>query len=599
MRPNSAIAFVVAVVFVASCSETGVIGESHPPDPSPRRESCGNGLDDDRDGRIDDGCPCGPGEVQSCFSGDYPSNGIGTCRPGMIECAVSTHLEWGDWGDYVCTGETLPNDAEVCDGDDDDCDGAVDEGCSCEVGISRVCGEDFRVAPCMPGRQMCERGVWSVCEGAVGPSAERCGDGIDNDCNGEIDDASLCRCIPIPEVCANDIDDDCDGDIDEPACQPVFDEECQPSTGPQCFARVGSLMELGTFPSGFQPSLNAASSGAEMVVVGTGFFTRVNATGLIEQRPFFLREPSQLVDTGEEYVLAWLSSGTMHIQRVSRTGELLGAPVLIEAVAQGRGRIAWADGVLLVMFGVQQTPDVPGAVDLYVQRFDASLTALGPPARLDIEANFPGSILQPPRSITALDRTRFVSSHIRLVTVGSGDQITAVFEPSVRDGESLSHDHVSLSSSCDRVLAWWHSSTSSYEPGRWADAPRMAVLDDTGRAVAPVVEPIGERFGMPADTTLVPLGAKGFFVLSFTHDFLWLEDGTAMDSDSWSTAMIVRVALDGTVLQRIELTNHDKGNYSATAARVGDCVLMVSIRTNYPTSSDSTLLLSTYCPAPC
>lgn len=47
---------------------------------TPRTDECGNGIDDDQNGRIDDGCWCGTGDVQSCFSGPYPGQGIGACR---------------------------------------------------------------------------------------------------------------------------------------------------------------------------------------------------------------------------------------------------------------------------------------------------------------------------------------------------------------------------------------------------------------------------------------------------------------------------------------------------------------------------------------
>ena len=45
--------------------------------PGAAEGKCGDGLDSDGDGFVDDGCPCTPGETAPCFPGP-----ISSARPG-------------------------------------------------------------------------------------------------------------------------------------------------------------------------------------------------------------------------------------------------------------------------------------------------------------------------------------------------------------------------------------------------------------------------------------------------------------------------------------------------------------------------------------
>jgi hypothetical protein len=71
--------------------------------------------------------PCGaPGEHRECYGGAPHQAGVGACDMGVQEC-ISDHEFGGSWG--PCLGWIGPADEACGDGRDDDCDGNVDEGC--------------------------------------------------------------------------------------------------------------------------------------------------------------------------------------------------------------------------------------------------------------------------------------------------------------------------------------------------------------------------------------------------------------------------------------------------------------------------------------
>ena len=64
----------------------------------------------------------------------------------------------------------------------------------CIEGETRDCGSN--VGECVAGQRTCIVGSWSECAGGKGPEDEVCNNGLDEDCNGVVDDCEFE--FPIP-----------------------------------------------------------------------------------------------------------------------------------------------------------------------------------------------------------------------------------------------------------------------------------------------------------------------------------------------------------------------------------------------------------------
>src|SRR5207302_1927204 len=110
-----------------------------------------------------------------------PGGGV-SCSTGQLGvCAAGTTACIN--GAVECM-QNLPPSAEVCDGLDNDCNGTVDNG-NPGGGLSCSTG---KLGVCSAGTTACTAGA-VVCNQNLQPSAEVC-DGKDNDCNGVVDNGN-------------------------------------------------------------------------------------------------------------------------------------------------------------------------------------------------------------------------------------------------------------------------------------------------------------------------------------------------------------------------------------------------------------------------
>ena len=148
-----------------------------------------NGIDDNCDGQIDEGCNTTTWYADNDADnyGDITNSTVSQTQPVGY---VADSTDCNDNNAAINPGAT-----ELCNGIDDNCDGQIDEGCNTTTWYADNDGDNYgditnsTVSQTQPVGYVADSTDCNDNNAAINPGAtEVCGNGIDDNCNGQIDE---------------------------------------------------------------------------------------------------------------------------------------------------------------------------------------------------------------------------------------------------------------------------------------------------------------------------------------------------------------------------------------------------------------------------
>ena len=198
----------------------------------PSEEFC-DGLDNDCNAVIDNECVCAEGTLR-IFYPDFDKDGFGSSTSSIEECVMPEDYTSDNHDCNDNNKDLNPKAEEKCDNIDNDCDNSIDEGL--------LKNDSNQNGLCSGNTLLCGSGKWVYSAVYYTPQNELC-DEQDNNCDGSIDEdfnkGSICyngngECRrsgkyicsedgvnticdtapgqPSDEICGDNKDNDCDGD---------------------------------------------------------------------------------------------------------------------------------------------------------------------------------------------------------------------------------------------------------------------------------------------------------------------------------------------------------------------------------------------------